>query len=113
VLATLRAVQWTVPPGVREAGVFVTGGRDAGQGRETRFAVWLPGENLLFPRVDYVALRVTEGEIVVVPFAVVAELAGPNGTWLDECQLLVGAITGDDWTALVARARPLAASPRK
>jgi hypothetical protein len=113
VLATLRRVQWNVPPGFREAGVFVSGGSDDGQGRETRFAVWLPGEDLLLPRVDYVALRVTEGEIVMVPFRVVAELAGPHGTWLDECQLLVGAITGDDWTALVARARPLSASPRR
>jgi hypothetical protein len=113
VLATMRRVQWNVPPGFREAGVFVSGGRDKSQGRETRFAVWLAGEDLLFPRVDYVALRVTEGEIVMVPFALVAELAGPHGTLLDECQLLVRAISGDDWTALIARARPLAASPRK
>jgi len=111
VLATMRRVQWNVSPDFREAGVFVSGGDD-GRRRETRFAVWLPGENLLFPRVDYVALRVTEGEIVMVPFAVIAELAGPQGTLLDECQLLVRAISGEDWTALVARARPLAASPR-
>jgi hypothetical protein len=113
VLATMRRVQWNIPPGFREAGVFVSGKSDDGQGRETRFAVWLPGENLLFPRVDYVALRVTEGEIVMVPFRAVAELAGPHGTWLDECQLLVGAINGDGWRALVARARPFAASTRK
>jgi hypothetical protein len=43
----------------------------------------------------------------------VAELAGPHGTLLDENQLLVRAISGDDWTALIARARPLAASPRR
>jgi hypothetical protein len=112
VLATMRRVQWNVPPEFREAGVFVSGGGDDGHARQTRFAVWLPGENLLLPRVDYVALRVTEGEIVMVPFAAIAELAGSHGTLLDECQLLVSAISGDDWTALVARARPLAASPR-
>ena len=112
VLATMRRVQWNVPPDFRDAGVFVSGGGEDGQGRETRFAVWLPGENLLLPRVEFVALRVTEGEIVMVPFAAVAQLAGPHGTLLDECQLLVRAISGDDWTALVARARPLAASPR-
>jgi hypothetical protein len=113
VLATMRDVQWNVPPEFREAGVFVSGGGDDGQGgRKTRFAVWLPGENLLLPRVDYVALRVTEGEILMVPFAAVAELVGSHGTLLDECQLLVRAISDGDWTALVARARPLAASPR-
>jgi hypothetical protein len=113
VLATMRRVQWNIPLGFREAGVFVSGGGDNAQGREKRFAVWLPGEDLLFPNVDYVALRVTEGEIVMVPFRAVAELAGPHGTWLDECQLLVGAINGDGWRALVARARPFAASSRK
>src|SRR5204862_1472381 len=39
VLATMRRVQWDVPPDFRDAGVFVSGG-DGGQGRETRFAVW-------------------------------------------------------------------------
>jgi hypothetical protein len=113
VLATMRRVQWNVPAGFREAGVFVSGGGTNGHARETRFAVWLPGENLLFPRVDYVALRVTEGEIVMVSFAAVTELAGPRATLLDECQRLVSAVDGDDWTGLIARARPLAASPRR
>jgi hypothetical protein len=67
----------------------------------------------VLPYVDYVALRVTEGEIVMVPFAVVAALAGPHAKLLDECQLLVSAMGAADWSALVARARPLAASPRK
>ena len=72
-----------------------------------RFAIWLPDENLVLPWVDYVALRVTEGEIVMVPFAAVAGLAGPHGTLLDECQLLVRAISDDEWKDVVARARPL------
>jgi hypothetical protein len=67
----------------------------------------------VLPRVDYVALRVTEGEVVMVPFAAVAELAGPHATLLDECQLLLRAMSPDAWTAVIARARPLAASPRK
>jgi hypothetical protein len=117
VLATMRRVQWEVPAGFRDAGVFVSGRADDGNGqgreRETRFAIWLPDENLILPRVDYVALRVAEGEIVMVPFAAVAELAGPHGTLLDECQLLVRAIAADDWKAIVARARPLAKSPRQ
>ena len=107
----MRRVQWEVPEGFRDAGVFVSGDDD-GHGRKTRFAVWLPGEDLVFPRVDYVALRATKGEVVMVPFAAVAALAGPNATLFDECQLLVRAIGGDAWTALIARARPLAASPR-
>jgi hypothetical protein len=32
---------------------------------------------------------------------------------LDECQLLVRTIGEDDWKAIVARARPLAKTPRK
>jgi len=118
VLATMRRVQWDVPAGFRDAGVFVSGRDGDGNGgpgheRETRFAIWLRDENLILPRVDYVALRVTEGEIVMVPFAAVAELAGSHATLLDECQLLVRAIGADDWQAIVARARPLAKPPRK
>jgi hypothetical protein len=113
VLETLRRVQWDVPAGFRDAGVFVSGGPDNGHKRETHFAVWLPDQNLVIPLVDYVALRVAEGEVFMVPFAAVAELAGPFGTLLDECQLLVRAVGGDDWTALIARARPLATSSRK
>jgi hypothetical protein len=112
VLETLRRVQWDVPADFRDAGVFTSGGGD-GPGRETRFAVWLPDENLVLPRVDFVALRVTEGEIVMVPFAAVAPLAGPHGTLLDECQLLVRAIDADEWKSVIGRARPLAVSPRR
>ena len=113
VLETMRRVQWDIPAGFRDAGVFVSGGRGNGDGpgRETRFAVWLADENLVIPCVDYVALRVAEGEIVMVPFGAVAGLAGTHGTLLDECQLLVRAMSDDDWADLVARARPLAASP--
>jgi len=113
VLATMRRVQWDVPADFHDARVFVSGGGGNGHGRETHFAVWLPGQSLLFPLVDYVALRVTEGEVFMVPFAAVAELAGAHATLLDEVQLLVRAIDGDDWTALIERARPLAIrSPR-
>jgi hypothetical protein len=115
VLATMRRVQWDVPASFRNAGVFVSGGvgGDAGPGRETHFAIWLPDENLVLPYVDYVALRVTEGEIVMVPFAAVGALAGRHATLLDECQLLVPAMSATDWSALVARARPLAAAARR
>ena len=67
----MRRVQWDIPAGFRDAGVFASGGRGNGDGpgRETRFAVWLGDENLVIPCVDYVALRVAEGEIVMVPFA--------------------------------------------
>jgi hypothetical protein len=113
VLATVRSVQWDVPAGFRDAAVFVSAGKDDGAGRKTRFAIWLPEEGLLIPYVDYVSLRITDGEIVIVPFAAVAELAGSHGTLIDECQLLVRAMSDDDWKAVVARARPLAKSPRK
>jgi hypothetical protein len=116
VLATMRRVQWEVPDGFRNAGVFVSEGSDNARGRDVRLAIWLPDENLVIPRVDYVALRAKEGEVVMVPFAAVAELAGPHGTLLDEVQLLVRAI-GDEadeaWKTVIARARPLAASPRR
>jgi hypothetical protein len=112
-LARMRQVQWNVPADFRDAGVFVSGGDGDGKDRKTHFAIWLPEENLVIPRVDFVALRVTEGEVVVVPFDAVAALAGSHGTLLDECQLLIRAMNDDDWTAMIARARPLARSPRK
>ena len=117
VLATMRRVQWDVPADFRNAGVFVSGGKNEGDddggdgGRKTHFAVWLPDENLVIPRVDYVALRVTDGEIVIVPFGEVAGLAGAHATLLDESQLLVRAMGEDDWKAVVARAQLVAKSP--
>jgi hypothetical protein len=113
VLATMRRVQWDVPADFRDAGVFASKGDGADGGRETSFAVWVPDQNLVIPRVDHVALRVRDGEIVIVPFEAVAGLAGRHGTLLDECQLLVRAMSQDDWAAVIARARPLAKPPRK
>ena len=116
VLATIRRVQWDdVPADFRDAGVFEQSGDGNGDGepRKTRFAIRLPDENLVLPWVDYVALRVTDGEIVIVPFDAVAGLAGSHGTLLDECQLLVRAFSDDEWKDVVARARPLAKLPRK
>jgi hypothetical protein len=114
VLEVMRRVQWDVPAGFRDAGLFVSGGKEGGTGdRKTHFAIWLPDENLVLPRVDYVALRITEGEVVMVPFAAVVGLAGAHGTLLDECQLLLHAMSEADWKDVIARARPLAASPRK
>jgi hypothetical protein len=109
VLATLRRVQWDVPAGFRDAGVFASGPPE----RETRFAVWLADENLIIPRVAYVALRAGTGDVVMVPFAEVATLAGPRATLLDECQLLIPVTPPDEWAQIVARARALAASPRR
>jgi hypothetical protein len=114
VLEVMRRVQWDVPAGFRDAGLFVSGGKESGAGdRKTHFAIWLPDENIVLPRVDYVALRITEGEVVMVPFAAVVGLAGSHGTLLDECQLLLRAMTEAEWKDVIARARPLAASPRK
>ena len=120
VLATMRRVQWHVPAGFRDAGVFASGGNGNGNGngdgegaRQTRFAVWIGEENLVLPHVDYVALRVTDGEIVIVPFAEITRLAGAHATLLDESQLLVRAMGGDEWQAVVARARLVAKSPPK
>jgi hypothetical protein len=109
VLTTLRRVQWDVPPGFRDAGVFVSGPKE----HEARFAVWLPDEDLILPRVDYVALRARTGEVVMVPFTEAATLAGSRAARLDECQLLVPASTPEEWAATVARARTLAATPRR
>jgi hypothetical protein len=113
VLATIRRVQWDVPADFRDAGVFEQSGNGDAPPRKTRFAIWLPDENQVLPWVDYVALRVTDGEIVIVPFDAVAGLAGAHATLLDECQLLVRAFSDDEWRDVVARARPLAKVPRK
>ncbi|NUO49386.1 MAG: hypothetical protein HOV80_11075 [Polyangiaceae bacterium] len=110
VLEKMRSVQWDVPDGYRDAAVFESRGDGEGKARETHFAVWLPNENLVMPFVDFVALRVIEGEVLMVPFAEVSGLAGAHGMLLDECQLLLRAMSATDWRAVVERARPLAAS---
>jgi hypothetical protein len=111
VLAAIRRVQWGIPAGFRDAGVFASRG-EAAQGRETHFAIWLAEQDLLIPYVDYVALRASQGEVVMVPFAAVPTLAGDHATLIDECQLTIRAVAAEAWPALVARARALVGSAR-
>jgi hypothetical protein len=102
-IEAIRRVQWSVPDGFRDAGVFVSGEK-AGQ-KGTRFAVWLPEENLVLPRVDSVILSVDEKPVVTVPFEAMPELSGRYGEFLDECQLLLRVVPTDEWQSIVARAR--------
>ena len=117
VLATMRRVQWDVPPGFRNAGVFVSGdkieGNKAAGGREMRFAVLAPRRQPGDPARRLRRAARDHGRGLDGPVRGRAELAGPHGTLLDECQLLVGAMSAADWEAAIARARPLAKSPRK
>jgi hypothetical protein len=102
-IEAIRRVQWSVPDDFRDAGVFVSGDKPGQKG--ARFAVWLPEENLVLPRVDSVILSVDEEPVVTVPFDAMPELAGRYGERLDECQLLVRVVPPDDWQRIVARAR--------
>jgi hypothetical protein len=102
-IEAIRRVQWSVPDGFRDAGVFVSGEKPGQKGK--RFAVWLPEENLVLPSVDSVILSIDEEPAVTVPFETVPELAGSYGELLDECQLLVRVIPPDEWQRIVARAR--------
>jgi len=112
VLALMRRVQWELPAGFRDAGVFASRG-DGAQGRETHFAIWLAEQDLVIPYVDYVALRASQGEVVMVPFAALPALAGDHATLVDECQLAIRAVPAEAWPALVTRARALATPARK
>ena len=99
--------------GLPRRGRVRVGRRRGGQGRETRFAVWLPGENLVTRASTTWRCGSPKAGFVMVPFDAVAALSGSHGAWLDECQLLVRAMGADEWKPVLARARPLAKSPRK
>jgi hypothetical protein len=99
----MRHVQWDVPPSFRDAGVFVSG-----EGKtQTRFAVWLPGEDLVIPNVHFVAVHAGANDTILVKSSAVPDLAGAACEALDECQWLVHATHEDDWDLVVERARAL------
>ncbi|HXK20941.1 MAG TPA: hypothetical protein VNG33_24185 [Polyangiaceae bacterium] len=106
VLAEMRRVQWTVPNQYRTAGVFVTQPKQEGD-KKTKLVIWLPDEHLVLSRVDQVALRAAEDDVVLVPFDALPQLAAGVGELLDECQWLVRPVPADGWARIVARAREI------
>lgn len=73
---------------------------------------WAPGLPYFFPKVDYLSiLRGQQQGMVQVPYAAALELAGSRARYLDEEQLFVEAIDGDDWAALIAHAEKIAVDP--
>jgi hypothetical protein len=81
---------------------------DSGGG--LRVAVWTPSRiGHLFTPVDYVFLMAREqdgggGDMLVVPFGAVPEIAGDRCAFLDERQLLVEPVSEGDWAVLGQRA---------
>ena len=107
-LAEMRRVQWSVPSQYRTAGIFLSQPKPKQEGdKETKLVIWLPEEHLVLSRVDRVALRAGDDDVVVVPFDALPELAAGAGELLDECQWLVRPVADDDWARIVARAREI------
>jgi hypothetical protein len=105
-LAAMRRTQYVDPERYYEASP-VEVDADDGAGR-LQVVVWTPSATgYLFSPVDYVFLMTREkdgGEMVVVPFAAVPEIAGERCVFLDERQLLVEPVSEQDWPVLAARA---------
>jgi hypothetical protein len=81
----------------------------ASDGRRTlEVVVWAPSSiGYLFSPVDYVFLMAREqdgGDMLVVPFDAVPEIAGDRCVFLDERQLLVEPVGEEEWSGLSERA---------
>jgi hypothetical protein len=105
-LAAIRRTQYVDPERYYEASeIEVDAGGGAGS---VRVAVWTPSSiGHLFTPVDYVFLTAREkdgGEMLVVPFGAVPEIAGDRCVFLDELQLLVEPVSERDWPVLGERA---------
>jgi hypothetical protein len=102
-LGAMRRTQYVDPERYYEASPIRV---DSGGG--LRVAVWTPSRiGHLFTPVDYVFLMAREqdgGEMLVVPFGAVAEIAGDRCAFLDERQILVEPVSERDWTVLGQRA---------
>ncbi|HEX6675755.1 MAG TPA: hypothetical protein VF486_12100 [Actinomycetes bacterium] len=105
-LGAIRRTQYVDPERYYEASEIEV---DAGGGSgAVRVAVWTPSSiGHLFTPADYVFLTAREkdgGEMLVVPFAAVPEIAGDRCAFLDEVQLLVEPVSEKDWPQLAERA---------
>ncbi len=105
-LGAIRRTQYVDPERYYEASEIEV---DAGGGSgAVRVAVWTPSSiGHLFTPADYVFLTAREkdgGEMLVVPFAAVPEIAGDRCAFLDEVQLLVEPVSEKDWPLLAERA---------
>lgn len=102
-LDAMRRTQYVDPERYYEASPIRV---DSGGG--LRVAVWTPSRiGHLFTPVDYVFLMAREqdgGEMLVVPFGAVPEIAGDRCSFLDERQILVEPVSERDWTVLGQRA---------
>lgn len=105
-LGAIRRTQYVDPERYYEAGAIEV---EAGGGRGgLQMAVWTPSSiGHLFTPVDYIFLMAKEqdgGEVLVVPFDAVPEIAADRCAFLDEDQLLVEPVGERDWPALSERA---------
>ena len=80
-------------------------------GSYKKFVVWGSDVQYYFPWVQYFAVVVDEANPpLFLPSQNLIAVAGDKVTWLDEKQALVGAVSSEEWPALVKRARPFEVS---
>ncbi len=72
-------------------------------------AIWGEGVSYLLPNVKLLAI--VSDPPIFVPAEAVWELAGANCRALDDANVLVESIEGDEWLALIERARLLSVTP--
>ena len=75
-------------------------------GETTSIAVWGPGVDYVFPKVEYLSL--IADDLVHIPMSAAEKLT--DVTYLDECQLIVNAIPDEEWESFLSRARAFAVS---
>jgi hypothetical protein len=86
--------------------------RVAPPGRESfTTTAWAPQVPYLFPKVDFLTMLRGAGAHITVPYEAVLELAGERARYLDDEQIHVEAIDGEDWDAMFARAQKLCVDP--
>jgi hypothetical protein len=105
-LAAFRRSQYVDPERYYQAHPIEVAAADGT--RTLEVAMWTPSSiGHLFSPVDYVFLMAREqdgGDMLVVTFDAVAEIAGDRCAFLDERQLLVEPVGEQDWSELSERA---------
>ena len=112
----IRKVQWEIDPRFEQASIFLAGPPEKdvqnGADPDAKFslAMWLSDRAIVLPRVEKVAVRSYDEDIVLIPHDAAHRLAGDRWTFIDEAQGCIEAISGADWMALYEEAKAIAES---
>ena len=109
-LEAMRQVQNIDPDDYFPAEAMEIGKNDEPE-KTVTVAAWGPDVSYLFPDVDYLVLLDEDRDPIFIPYEMLPEILEEGWTFIDERQMLVEAIPGEDWPALLEKAVLFAETP--